>query len=371
MAAQPNKKLRWGFTTGTAAAAATKAALTCLLRGTAPERVTVRLLTGDDITIAVHACRRIDERTAICSVIKDAGDDPDVTHGAEIGARVTWTPKAPDPAVVITGGQGVGQITKPGLEVPPGQPAINPGPVKMIRQSVAAALKQYGADGRVETEIFVPLGVELARHTLNLRLGIVGGISILGTTGVVRPMSHEAYIATIQAGLSVARAAGLATVVMTTGRRSERYAQTLWPELPAEGFVQIGDYFEKAMGLAADQGFDQVRLTVFFGKAVKMAQGVPHTHARSARLTLAQLARWTEACTGNSDLAQAVAQANTARHAFDLLQTDHPEVIERVGGEMVGAAEVFGRSAVRVRGIIFGFDGHVVFDSEPTLPSSG
>ncbi len=364
MAATDQKKLRWGFTTGTAAAAAAKGALIYLLSGEAPGRVTVRLLTGDDIVIAVHSCRRLDERTAVCIVIKDAGDDPDVTHNAEIGARVKWTADEERSDVEITGGQGVGRVTKPGLEVPPGLPAINPGPVKMIRQSVAAVQRQYKKQGRVMVEIFVPRGVELARHTLNGRLGIVDGISILGTTGVVKPMSHDAYIATVRAGVSVAKASGLQCVVFTTGRRSERFAQALWPELPAEAFVQIGDYFEKSMAMAAGSGVGQVRLAVFFGKAVKMAQKISHTHARSARMTLTQLSRWTMEIAGDKALAQQVGKANTARQAFDLLKgKQQMAVIERVGSEMVQTAELVGKGNSRVRGIIFGFDGTVVFDS--------
>lgn len=365
MAATAQKKLRWGFTTGTAAAAAAKGAMIYLLNGEAPRRVTVRLLTGDDIVIAVHSCRRIDEKTAVCSVIKDAGDDPDVTHNAEIGAQVTWTADEQQRDINITGGQGVGRVTKPGLEVPPGLPAINPGPVKMIRQSVTAVQRQYGKQGSVMVEIFVPQGVELARHTLNRRLGIVDGISILGTTGVVKPMSHDAYIATIRAGVSVAKASGLQCVVFTTGRRSERFAQTLWPELQAEAFVQIGDYFEKSMAMAAGLGVGQVRLAVFFGKAVKMAQKISHTHARSARLTLSQLSQWTMEVAGDTELAQQVAKANTARQAFDLLKgKQQSAVIERVGFEMVKSAELFGKGNCRLHGIIFGFDGTVVFDSE-------
>lgn len=357
------KKLRCGFTTGTAAAAAAKAALMVIINGRAPQKVRVQLLTGDPVDIDVHACRQEDPNTAVCTVIKDAGDDPDITHGAEIGARVVWDAGGRAGEVLITGGEGVGLVTKPGLETPPGQPAITAGPREMIRRSVHEVLAAGGFKGRVATEIFVPRGEELARHTLNSRLGIVGGISILGTTGVVRPLSHESYVATIRAALSVARASGLSRVVLTTGRRSERFAQQLWPRIPEEGFVQIGDYFAEAMAMAAELRFAAVTLAVFFGKAVKMAQGIAHTHARSARLTLSTLARWTREITADGELADRVAAANTARHAFDMLDGHHPEVIARVGEGVVGAADAFGRNKVAVAVVIFGFDGRVRYDS--------
>jgi len=368
MARKPQKELRWGFTTGTAAAAATKAALILLHTGGRPAQVSVTLLTGDEIAIAVHTCEKRDVRTAVCTVIKDAGDDPDITHGAEIGAKVTLPSGDESDEVRIIGGTGIGQVTKPGLEIEPGQAAINPGPQRMIRQSVEQVLGPERAQG-VTVEIFAPKGIELAHHTLNERLGIVGGISILGTTGIVKPLSHEAYIATIRSAMSVARAAGLSQIVLATGRRSERFAQQLWPQLPVESFVQIGDYFEKTMNMAAEYGFESVMLSVFFGKAVKMAQGTGHTHARSAQLTLAQLARWTQQITGNQNLARQVAAANTARHAFELIKGNCTSVIDKVGHEMLRSAKAFGKEQVQVQGVIFDFDGDVAFRSSELIVS--
>lgn len=355
-------KLRNGFTTGTAAAAATQAALGFLLDSRVPERVSVVLPCGGRLEIGVHSCRRVDARTAVASVIKDAGDDPDITHGAEIGARVAWHPSSTGRTVEIRGGPGVGTVTKPGLETPPGQAAITAGPRGMITQAAVDCMAAHAVYGRVTAEIFVPRGVELARHTLNGRLGIVGGISILGTTGIVRPLSHEAYVATIGAALSVARAAGLAQAVLTTGRRSERLAQRRFPDRPVEAFVQIGDFFGETMALIAERGFEGVVLAVFFGKAVKMAQGIAHTHARSAALTLAALGRWVLESGGDPALAGEVAAANTARQAFDRIKSECPAAIQRVGREMAQAATAFGKHKVAVRGVIFGFDGEVRYD---------
>lgn len=368
------KKLKNGFTTGTAAAAAVKGALTTLLAGRPPEAVTISFLSEGRVRIPLYACTRENEATVTCSVIKDAGDDPDVTHGAEIGARVSLAGPLADcgPAEIaaqtrfqLQGGLGVGRVTKPGLDLPVGQPAINPGPRTMIGNAVQDVFRKQGCCGPLVIEIFVPRGEELAAKTLNARLGILGGISILGTTGIVRPMSHDAYRATIEAALSVARAAGVHRAVLTTGRRSERFAQGRWEQWPAEAFIQIGDYFQFALQSAVDQSVPRVLLAVFFGKAVKMAQGVPHTHAAKSRLTLEHLARWTAEITGDAGLAARVRQGNTARHAFDMLWPEHPGVVQKVGQGMLAAARRFAGDALEVGGVIFGYEGEVIYNSHP------
>jgi len=361
------KKLRQGFTTGTAAAAAAKGAVLFLLEGRPPAEVSVALLTGDRMAIPLHSCRRTDDGDgAACSVIKDAGDDPDVTHGAEIGAtaRLPTTPGAGRTRVVISGGDGVGRITKPGLELPPGEAAINPGPRRMITQAVGEALAAHGRTGTVAVEIFVPRGQEIARKTLNARLGIIGGISILGTTGIVRPMSHDAFTATIEAGLSVARACGLEHVVLSTGRRSERFAQRLWPQWPEEGFVQIGDFFEKSLLFAAEKKFGRVVLAVFFGKALKMAQGTPHTHAARSQLTLNALADWALTQTDDQRLAENIRGCNTAREAFGLIYPGYPVLLAETGKRILSAAGKFAGRGVKIQSVIFDYEGQVAFDSE-------
>jgi cobalt-precorrin-5B (C1)-methyltransferase len=361
------KRLRTGFTTGTAAAAAAKGAAMLLLEGRPPEEVSVALLTGDRMAIPIHRCRRTGDG-AVCTVIKDAGDDPDVTHGAEIGAVVRLEapaePAGGPPVVIVSGGEGVGRITKPGLELPPGEPAINPGPRRMIVQAVGEAIAAHGPKSTVRIEIFVPRGKEIARKTLNERLGIVGGISILGTTGIVRPMSHEAFTATIAAGLSVARAAGLDRVVLTTGRRSERFAQRRWPQWPEEAFVQVGDFFQMSLELAARKGFTQVILAVFFGKALKMARGAPHTHAARSELSLDALAQWARELCSDAALAQKIRACHTAREAFGLIAPAHPALLAEVGRRIVAAAGRFAGREVNIRSVIFDFAGNVAFDSE-------
>ncbi len=359
--------LRPGFTTGTAAAAATKAALMILTGRKPPDQVYVPFLSEGGVSVAVHRiCREGPDRAA-ATVIKDAGDDPDVTHGAEIGARVAMSDlvSGQNGSIRILGGPGVGRVTLPGLEIAPGEPAINPGPRRMIFQAVADVLQDELDRRRVEVEIFVPDGEALAARTLNRRLGIVGGISILGTSGIVRPMSHEAYTATIAAAMKVARAEGIDRLVLTTGRRSERFAQLLWPERSRRAFVQIGDFFAFSLETAAGLGIRCIDLAVFFGKAVKMAEGLAHTHARSAPLALTNLGDWTLESTGHHNLARAVGQANTARQALDLILPDHPQVLDAVAGRMITAARHFGGKALSVEAMILNYDGTVLFGKTP------
>jgi cobalt-precorrin-5B (C1)-methyltransferase len=330
-----------------------------------PTRVEVTLIAGKRLKIPVHRLETEGNHKAICTVIKDAGDDPDVTHKAEIGARVQLIADHSRTLTVdIRGGEGVGRVTKPGLEVAVGEPAINPGPRQMIRTAVNEVLGPRNIGGRVIVQIFVPEGRRLAQKTLNARLGILDGLSILGTTGIVQPMSHEAYTATIEAALKVAAASGVEAVVLTTGRKSERFAQNLWPDMAVDAFIQIGDYFQVGVETAVNRGLSYIVLAVFFGKAVKMAQGVPHTHAAKHRLTLDALARWTLEATRDTELAAAVREANTARQVFDWLYPDYPDVVAQVGRRMTAAARGFAGRRIKVRSLIFDYQGGVAYDSE-------
>ncbi|MBL0715059.1 MAG: cobalt-precorrin-5B (C(1))-methyltransferase [Desulfosarcina sp.] len=358
------RRLRSGFTTGTAAAAAASGALCLLMDGVAPPKVSVMLLTGVPIQIPIHSCTTANGRTAVCTVIKDAGDDPDVTNKAKIGAEVTLC----DPrdmrnplAITVRGGKGVGQVTKPGLDVPPGAPAINPGPMKMIRAAIEVVCAERDCNRPVTVTIFVPKGEKLAKRPLNRRLGIVGGISILGTTGLVKPMSHAAYIATIDSALRVAAAMANRQVVLTTGRRSERFAQARFTTLPEEAFIQIGDFFKRSLEKAAGIGFDRIILAVFFGKALKMAQGIPHTHAARSRLTMEQLSAWTLELTGDRILAEQVLAANTARHALELIWPAYPGIVSEVATRMVASARGFAGPGPIIEGVVFQYDGSVMF----------
>ena len=337
---RPRKELRQGFATGTAAAAAAQGALYELLGRPCPDRVEVTLPGGGSLSIPLNRHGRHGARGEAV-VVKDAGDDPDVTNGAEIGARV-WHLEAPGAGEDITllGGEGVGRVTKPGLPVAVGEPAINPVPRRMIRRALRQVWDELcpGEPLRLRVEIFVPRGEELARHTLNPRLGIVGGISILGTTGLVKPFSHQAYRATIASSLRVARAAGLKHIGFSTGGKSEEHLKALLPALPEEALVQMGDYVRFALKVAAHMGFSEITAAAFFGKAVKIAQGFGHTHASRGLADLKELGRWTLDLTGDAALAQAVAGANTARQTLELLTAAGAgEVVAGVGDRMLAA----------------------------------
>ncbi len=363
----PEKGLKKGFTTGAAAAAAAKAALSALLTGNDPPSVTISFLTGEKKILPVHSVQKLTETRCRAVIIKDAGDDPDVTHKARIGAVVTVTRdnRAAGTRILITGGKGVGTITKPGLELPVGEPAINPGPRTMIRNEIEDVLQTDGRiNGTIEVEVFVPMGEILAKKTLNARLGITGGISILGTTGVVTPMSHDAYIATIKAGIGVAAANGADTLVFTTGRRSERFAMGIFERFSPDIFIQTGDFFKASLDMVGmNSKIKTIIYTIFFGKAVKMALGFEHTHAAKSELTLKELARWAVDITGKEDLGNRIRSANTARHAFEFIHPEHPDLLTCVGEKIVENAMLFSGNALSIRAIILDFNGRVAYDS--------
>jgi len=328
--ARPRKKLRRGYTTGTCAAAAAKAACLMLLQGRAPTKVSVTLPRGDNLVLTVERCEPAGGG-AVASVIKDAGDDPDVTHGAEVGAVVRpLEPPAEGECVTLelegggklylAAGAGVGHATKPGLAVPPGEPAINPVPRRMIARAVEEALAAVGrAPSRLSMEIFVVGGEELARRTLNARLGIVGGLSILGTTGIVEPVSRRAYRDTIDAALDVAAASPAPRVVLAPGRTSERYALSLY-DLPEENFVLAGDHMGYALERAGRRaGIGAVTLAGQFAKLLKLARGDWQTHCAHSRPDLVFLSHLAEEAGLPRARAGALAACHTAREAAERL----------------------------------------------------
>ncbi len=307
--------LRPGFTTGTAATAAAVAASQLLAGRPAPEKVELRLPDGEKLSVAVLAGSLISRDEALALVVKDAGDDPDVTNHAEIGAIVR---RRSEPGLIkIIGGRGVGQVTRPGLAAEVGGWAINPVPQRMLKENLKPFLSPDSCPG-LEVEIFVEKGLELAPKTLNPRLGIVGGISILGTSGLVKPFSHEAYSATIESALKVAAADGQREIVLTTGRHSEKLAQAQRPDLSPLAFVQMADFYGEGLKMAADLGFGSIGVAAFFGKAVKQAAGHFNTHAHRGDQDLKALAQWLEPLLPQ-DLVEETAQALTARAALELL----------------------------------------------------
>ncbi|TKB26615.1 cobalt-precorrin-5B (C(1))-methyltransferase [Desulfopila sp. IMCC35006] len=315
------KRLRSGFTTGTCAAAAAKAAAFALMQGVCPENIEIPFPDGSRKSFAVHRCTRSDG-SATASIIKDAGDDPDVTNGAEIEATVYADHQPADPVrsvllgnILLCGGKGIGTVTKPGLAIAVGQPAINPVP----RQMIVAAVKEIAVDQKITVTISVPNGAELAEKTLNKRLGILDGISILGTTGIVRPISADAWTATIKASLDVAREAGLLDVVLSTGRTSEKGAQQLL-DLPEEAYAMMGDYLEFSLKEAAIRNFKTIHLSGMWAKIMKAALRVPQTHVRNGALEVAEGAQLLAQLGAEGDLLQKIETSNTAREMYSHIE---------------------------------------------------
>ncbi|HCT80403.1 MAG TPA: cobalt-precorrin-5B (C(1))-methyltransferase [Micromonosporaceae bacterium] len=307
------KALRTGWTTGTCASAAAKAAAMLLATGEAPRWVEVALPSGRRITFAVEEST-VEGDAAKAVVVKDAGDDPDVTHGAHLTATVRWHEGS---GVTLAGGEGVGVVTKPGLGLEVGGPAINPVPRAMITQAVSEVAGERG----IEVVISVPDGERMARKTTNRRLGILGGISVLGTTGIVRPFSTASWRASVMQAVQVAAAQGESTIVLCTGGRTEAGAMALLPGLPDVCFVEVGDFTGAALRVAADRGMTAVVFVGMIGKLTKLAAGVLMTHYTRSQVDTGLLGRITAQVGGSPALCSEVDTANTARHAYELWDT--------------------------------------------------
>jgi cobalt-precorrin-5B (C1)-methyltransferase len=316
-----NKKgrpLRSGYTTGACAAAAAKAAITALLKQEMVMKITIDLPGSRKADFTVKSCS-FDNTYASCSIIKDAGDDPDITDGAEIQATVTWEK---EPAIVITGGEGVGRITKLGLELAVGMDAINPIPRQMIGHSVRQVLKNIACDRGVKVVISVPDGERLAQKTLNSRLGIEGGISIIGTTGIVIPYSISAYKACISQALDIAVASGCRQVVLTTGRRSEKYAQNELG-LAVECYIQAGDFIGYSLNECVKRRIDKVTIWGMTGKISKMAAGHLYTNISDSRVDIGFLAEVALACCVPVETVEGLKTAVTANHFRRMLPHEY------------------------------------------------
>jgi cobalt-precorrin-5B (C1)-methyltransferase len=336
--------LRTGYTTGACAAAAARAAWECLIGKADAGTVLIRFPDGHDRSMPVAGVRREDGTAAEGWVIKDAGDDPDVTHGAVVRSRVSaCRPDGEQDAdfietcnagkVVLRAGVGVGRVTRRGLEVPPGKWAINPVPRRMIAENLALA--GLGADGgRWLVEIGIDGGAELAARTLNPILGIVDGLSILGTSGFVIPCSNQAYLATIRILLNGAREMDCATAVLATGGRTHRSARAIHPDLPEPAFVRIGDFIREAIEHAAGLGFDHIVVACMPGKLAKYAMGLACTHAHVAALSMEELARTLEDAGMASTVVQACRQNVSVRGFLEALESEAQRaVLERWAGQ--------------------------------------
>jgi cobalt-precorrin-5B (C1)-methyltransferase len=305
--------LRYGYTTGACATAASFAAAYRLLANRVLDQIEITLPRGQCVSLPLEYCR-LTASGAEAAVIKDAGDDPDVTHGALIFA---WLMLDAAPGVRFHAGPGVGTVTRPGLPIPVGEPAINPTPRRMITDHLLKAAMECGYSGGFEVTIGVENGAELALKTLNPRLGIVGGLSILGSTGIVRPFSCSAYIASIHQAIDVARANGLAHIAACTGATSERTMRTQY-QLPDMALIEMGDFAGAVLKHLRRAPIPQLSLAGGFGKISKLAAGHLDLHSRNSSIDLVLLAVEAAALGADAVLREAMQAANTSQRALTL-----------------------------------------------------
>ncbi|MCF2872853.1 cobalt-precorrin-5B (C(1))-methyltransferase [Octadecabacter sp. G9-8] len=328
MTRKPSGELRRGWTTGACATAATKAAL-CGLWGATPASVSITLPKGETPEFDVVKARSSDG-WAEAGIVKDAGDDPDVTHGVTVMVRVAVSTGG----VVFKAGDGVGRVTKAGLPIGVGEPAINPVPRAMMDEVVAEMAGEFGQSPDIQITVSIENGAEIAQKTWNPRLGIEGGLSILGTTGIVRPFSCAAWIASIHRGIDVARADGLTHVAGCTGNTSEKVVQGLY-RLPDHAMLDMGDFVGGMIKYMRRHPVERLTIGGGIGKLTKLAQGAVDLHSGRSQVDFEGLASWA----GDPR----IAQANTALEAFEIAG---PPLAKRIAQEALAQAQIqFGAAA--------------------------
>jgi cobalt-precorrin-5B (C1)-methyltransferase len=355
------RPLRRGWTTGACATAASKAAFVALMTGEFPDPVEITLPGGRRVSFAL-ALHRLENGAAIAGVIKDAGDDPDVTHGALVLATVRKGKSGS--GVSFKAGPGVGTVTLPGLPVAPGEPAINPVPRQMMGEAIEDVARAVSAPADAEIEISIPNGEELAAKTLNARLGIRGGLSILGTTGVVVPYSCAAWIASIRQGIDVARATGLEHLAGATGRTSEEAVKALY-RLPDGALIDMGDFVGGMLKYLREHPVPRVTIAGGVAKMTKLAQGLLDLHSARGSVDLAALADMARANGGSEDLSGRIAGANTTAQAFGAAATEGIKLGDAVAERAwKTAAALLAGTETELDIVIFDRDGKLVGRSE-------
>lgn len=354
---QSKEKLRTGFTTGTAATASSKAAILAIINQKKLDSVDVTLPKGNSISIKIQSCE-FSKTSAKCSVIKDGGDDPDVTHNAEIIVDLSLTSDVNK--IEIGGGEGVGIVTKPGLGLEINQPAINPTPKKMISENVIEVAKNILDKHGIKIIISVPNGKELAKKTDNPRLGIVGGISILGTSGIVIPYSTASFAASVRQNLDVSIAMGNDVVVLTTGGRSEEFAKKI-VDLPEHSFVQMGDFAGYTIQQCAKKEIKKAYVAGFIGKFAKMAAGVKQTHVKGSKVDTNFLSELAKQCKASENVVNLVKEANSARHVQEIINENKIEgFFDLVCSQVYNQMRNHSEKKVPIEVILFDFDGKVI-----------
>ena len=350
-------KLRTGFTTGTCATAGAKAAILSIIHQRKIDFVDVTLPKKSQIRIKIDNCK-FSDCSAMYSVIKDGGDDPDVTHGAEIITDVSLTEKPGE--IEIDGGEGVGRVTKPGLGLDIGSAAINPTPKKMIRENILEIAEDLLSQKGIKVLISVPKGKELSLKTDNPRLGIIGGISILGTSGIVIPYSTASFAAAIRQSIDVTLAMGDSTVVLTTGGRSEDFSKKII-DLPDHCFVQMGDFSGYTIQLCAKRGIKRAYVAGFIGKLTKMGMGVKQTHVKGSKVDMEFLADLAKKCNASQEVINGIKKANTARHVFEIINEKKVSgFFDLVCYEVHEQLRQHSENKFEIEVIMFDFDGNVI-----------
>ena len=358
--AQPEAPLRRGWTTGACASGAARAAFEALLTGIYPDPVPVALPKGLRPEFAL-AMQELGEDFARAGIVKDAGDDPDVTHGALIVATVRFAPIGA--GVEFRAGEGVGTVTRPGLPLPPGEPAINPAPRAMIRANLAEVAERIGVPADAIVEISVPGGETIAERTANGRLGIVGGLSILGTTGVVVPYSCSAWIHSIHRGIDVARASGCVHVGAATGDTSEA-AIRAHHHLPDHALIDMGDFVGGLLKYLRVHPVPRVTVAGGPAKMTKLAEGRLDLHSKRGTVDLHALARRVAEAGGPGSLSEAMQNANSALHAFELAAASGFDLAALIAeGAWTTAARVLGGAPTELEIVVVGRDGRILASS--------
>lgn len=319
--------LRTGYTTGSCAAAAAKGAVLALLTGQPVQEVTIHLPVGQDVSFALNRCEWVDDERVLASVIKDGGDDPDATHGAEICVTVSKDPVSKGGkgliGVRLVAGPGVGTVTRPGTGIEIGEPAVTRVPRRMIAQSVAEAASSQGLDPETSflCQISVPTGEEIAKKTTNARLGVLGGISILGSTGVVQPFSTASWRASVHLAIDVAAANDLSHLVLSTGTRSEEFARQHL-DLPDMAYVEAGIFSGPALKRCVMRRIQRATQAGMVGKLSKMAMGYFVTHVAGNRVDTDYLATLAAQCGASEAVQKEIREASSARHFQEIAQAN-------------------------------------------------
>ena len=357
MDVETKTKLRTGFTTGSCATASSKACVLSIINQKKIEQTDIILPKRSKLDIQINSCE-FTENSATCSVIKDGGDDPDVTHGAEIFVYVELTNNIGK--IEIDGGEGVGRVTKPGLGLEIGSAAINPTPKKMILENVTEISKEILEKNGIMIKVSVPNGKELGPKTDNPRIGIMGGISILGTSGIVIPYSTASFAAAIRQQIAVVSSMNDDNVVLTTGGRSEDFARAII-ELPDHSFIQMGDFSGYTIKQCAKQGLKKAYVAGFIGKLAKMAAGVKQTHVKGGKVDMKFLSELAKRCDAKSDTISKILGANTARNVQEIIIEDKVDgFFDEVTKEACNQMRQHSEEKIPVEVILFDFDGKVL-----------